>query len=132
MAETVKEIVEKDREAFKTKRGEIQAKIAELEKQIAEVDKETAAVEAYYAVMTGKGTTGRQTSGTRAPRGERKKEVFEAIKASSDGLTKSELLDTLGITEDKTATNAVSNVLSVMKEEGKLASEGRGSKYTVV
>lgn len=119
--------VDSERDRLKDKRSEMVEKIKLLEKQLMGIDQEAGAVNAYYAAKTGKAVS----TGERAPRGSRRKEVLDAISVSMNGLTKSELLQELGIVGDKTATNAVSNILSVMKKDGVIQSEGRGSKYTV-
>ena len=106
---------------MKDKRSEMLDKIKAFEKELGNPVSTLYAIRASKAVSTGE----------RAPRRSRRKEVLDAITGSMYGLTKSELLEVLGIVGNKTAMTAVSNVLSIMTKGGVIQLAGKGSKYTV-
>ena len=125
MAEqTFEALVEGERERLKTKRAEVISRIKELEQELGGVDREMEAVNAYYAVKTGK----RVSTGTRAPRGSRRKEILDFVK-SSGGMKRAELLEVLGVKGDKSGEQSVSNALSALKKNGQLIVED--GKYLV-
>ena len=124
MAEqTFEAVVEAERERLKSKRSEITDKIKALEKELVGIDREAEAVNAYYAAKTGK----RVSSGQRAPRGSRRKDILEFVK--NGGMGRADILEALGVRGDKSGEQSVSNALSSMKKSGALAVDD--GKYVV-
>ncbi len=124
MAEqTFEAVVEAERERLKSKRSEITDKIKALEKELVGIDREAEAVNAYYAAKTGK----RVSSGQRALRGSRRKDILEFVK--NGGMGRADILEALGVKGDKSGEQSVSNALSSMKKSGALAVDD--GKYVV-
>ena len=116
MAEqTFEAVVEAEKERLKGKRSEITGKIKALEQELVGIDREAEAVNAYYAAKTGK----KASSGQRAPRGSRRKDILALVKNGAMG--RAEILEALGVKGDKSGEQSVSNALSAMKKAKELA-----------
>jgi hypothetical protein len=99
-----------------------------VQNEIAEIDREFEAIKAYEVVKAGKAQKGAAASkepGQRARRGERQQEVLDLIGQHPDGLTRSEILERLGVKGDKKAEASISNALNNLKKTGRLGSEGK-------
>lgn len=62
-------------------------------------------------------STGKRRSGVR-------QEVLETIKQEPNGIERQELLNTLGATGDKKATQSISNAISALKKSGAITADG--------
>lgn len=116
--QTFEMLVEGERERLKKKRSDMVDQIKSLEKELGGIDREMEAVNAYYAAKTGK----RASTGTRAPRGSRRKEILDLVK-NGRGMNRAEILEALGVKGDKSGEQSVSNALSALKKGGELVVE---------
>src|SRR3954451_13775563 len=135
MAGTFETIIQNERERLTKAREDAQARLEEIQKEIADIDREFEAIEAYERVKADKPQKGvaaskgeaasKEPARQRARRGERQQEVLDLIGQDPDGLTRSEILERLGVKGDKTAEASVSNALNATKKKGQLRSEGK-------
>ena|SRR5215211_7358496 len=129
MQETFEEMVEKERERLTQARKDAETRLQEVQNDIAKIDREFEAIEAYERVKTGKAQKGvaasKEPNRQHAPRASRQQELLELIGQNPDGLTRSEILEELGVKGNKKAEASVSNALNAMKKKGQLRSEGK-------
>ena len=81
-------------------------------------------MEAYETTKTGKVT--RQTAASRQPRarrGSRREALLELIR-QSDGLSRGELLERMGLKGDKSGEMSVSNALTALTKSNQVHREG--------
>src|SRR3954469_20305424 len=119
MPETFEEMVEKERERLTQARKDAETQLQKVQDEIAKIDREFEAIKAYEVVKAGKAQKGAAASkepGQRARRGERQQEVLDLIGQHPDGLTRSEILERLGVKGDKKAEASVSNALNNLKK----------------
>ncbi len=111
-------LMTQERDKLLKQREEAQALLAEANAKLQRI-------EAYL------GVTVPTEKKTRAPRQTGKRsELLNLIATSPDGLTRAELIDKLGIRDDKKATMSMSNALSALKKGGQVHQEGRIYKAT--
>src|SRR3954464_3753712 len=99
MPETFEEMVERERERLTKAREEALARRKQIDEEIEAIDREFEAIEAYERIKTQK-TQKRAAShepGQRAPRGSRQQELLDLIGQNPDGLSRSEILEELGV-----------------------------------
>src|SRR3954470_18604934 len=126
--ETFEEMVERERERLTQDRKDAETRLQEVQNEIAKIDREFKAIEAYERIKTRKAQKGAAASkepGQRARRGERQQEVLDLIGQHPDGLTRSEILERLGVKGDKKAEASISNALNNLKKNGRLGSQGK-------
>ena len=127
--ETFEEMVERERERLTQARKDAETRLQEVQNEIAQIDREFEAIKAYEVVKAGKPQKGapasKEPARQRARRGERQQEVLDLIGENPDGLTRSEILERLGVKGDKKAEASVSNALNNLKKAGRLGSEGK-------
>jgi hypothetical protein len=119
MPETFEEMVEKERERLTQARKDAETQLQEVQDKIADIDREFEAIEAYERIKaqkTEEGEAASKKSGQRARRGERQQEVLDLIGQHPDGLTRSEILERLGVKGDKKAEASVSDALDILKK----------------
>lgn len=125
MAQTLQDVIAKDRERLNSEREAIRGQQRELESKLAAIDREFAAIEAYEAAKTGK-TPARQTSGRRAPaarKGSKRDGVMQVLK-EHPGLTRGELLEKMGLRGDKSGEMSVSNALTALTKSNQVRRDG--------
>jgi hypothetical protein len=123
MAQTLQDVIAKDRERLNKERETIFSQQQELEGKLAEINREFAAIEAYEAAKTGKAPA-RKTTGTRAAssrKGSKRDGIMEVIKANPAGLTRGELLEKMGLKGDKSGEMSVSNALTALSKGNQIA-----------
>jgi hypothetical protein len=134
MAGTFETMIQNERERLIKAREDAQARLEEIQKEIADIDREFEAIEAYERVKAdklrkgvapSKGEAASKKPGQRARRGERQQEVLDLVGQHPDGLTRSEILERLGVKGDKKAEASISNALNNLKKAGRLGSEGK-------
>jgi hypothetical protein len=119
-------MLEKERERLGRAREDALARRSQIDKEIVDIDKELAAIVAYERakqIVPGGQRRGR-SNGTR--RGSRQESILSLLRGRSDGLTRGQILQELGLKGDKSGEQSISNALNNMKKSGKIASrEGR-------
>ena len=129
--DTFKSFVSRERTRLTRARDSARNRKNKLDQELSEIESELSAIEAYeQAKKSSPGKAagrGRRTSakaGGRAPRGEKRRSVLELIQ-KSDGLTRGEILSTLGVKGDKSAEQSVSNALTALKKQNLVVSKDR-------
>jgi hypothetical protein len=89
--------------------------------EIAALDRESAAIDAYERTKTGKAAPA--AGATRARPGSRREDIINALRAS-DGMSRGEMLERLGVKDDKFGEISVSNALASMAKAGQVVREG--------
>lgn len=111
-------------------KGEIEAQRDELNTRLAEIDTDLTRIDLFInppAIREPPQKTRkpRQSSGQRAPRGERKEAVLTAIR-ENPGKTTGELIDLLGARSDAKTAQAVSQTIMNLKKSNAIRTEGDG------
>ncbi|HVC52564.1 MAG TPA: hypothetical protein VND87_11130 [Stellaceae bacterium] len=124
MADTFREFITRERERLHAERESIFNKQQQLEADLAEINRELSAIDAYEAVKTGKAAPPRQAATgrgqPRARRGSKREQILEVIRAS-DGLSRSEILEKMGLKGDKAGEMSVSNALTALIKANQVA-----------
>lgn len=124
MADTLEQIIARERETLTTKRKAILDQQKELAKQLTELEREFTAVAAYEAAKKGKTITiGGGATGSRAPRGQRQQQIIDVLNQNPNGIGRAEILEALGIKGDKKGEQSVSNALNNMKKSNKITAK---------
>lgn len=127
---TMEQFIENERIRLTNAREAALAKKAEIEASLISIDGELAAISAYEAAKKGK-RPGRRGSGTRTRRGPARQKIVDVITVSTDGLTRGEVIEALGVKNDRAGEQSVSNSLAALKRSSKLQQNDDG-KYLVV
>ena len=118
------EYIARDRERLHAERETIVNQQKELQRKLDSINREFAAIEAYETAKTGKaarqGPAGRQT---RARRGSRRQALLDVIR-QSDGLSRGEILERMGLKGDKSGEMSVSNALTALTKNNQVQREG--------
>ena len=118
------EYIARDRERLHAERETIVNQQKELQRKLDSINREFAAIEAYETAKTGKAArqapAGRQT---RARRGSRRQALLDVIR-QSDGLSRGEILERMGLKGDKSGEMSVSNALSALTKNKQVQREG--------
>ncbi|HEX2151175.1 MAG TPA: hypothetical protein VHG31_04145 [Stellaceae bacterium] len=124
------DVMQEERERLQREREEIFNQQQELENKIASLNRELAAIDAYEAAKTGKqsaattdGTDGRR----QVRRGSRREALLQLIGESSEGLTRGEILERMGLKGDKSGEMSVSNALTALIKRNQVSR--MGGKY---
>jgi hypothetical protein len=119
MAQTLHDVITKDKERLNSERAAIRGQQRELEKKLAEIDREYAAIDAYEAAKSGKAKSGKasrrsgpRTAGTR--RGSKRDGIMAALADIPHGLSRGELLEKMGLKGNKSGEMSVSNALTAL------------------
>src|SRR3954451_16134416 len=118
------EYIARERDRFRAEREQIFNQQEELTRRLDAINREFAAMEAYETTKTGKAT--RQTAASRQPRarrGSRREALLELIR-QSDGLSRGELLERMGLKGDKSGEMSVSNALTALTKSNQVHREG--------
>jgi len=113
-------VIAKERERLGTMRQDALARRSTIDSEIADIDKELRAITAYESAKSGS----RKGKSTR--HGSRQDGVLQLLKDAPDGMSRSDILDRLGLKGNKSGEQSISNALSTMKKAGKIgAKDGR-------
>src|SRR6476619_5738481 len=106
------EFISRERDRLRAEREQIFNQQEELTRKLDAVNREFAAIGAYETAKTGKAarqaSAGRQS---RTRRGSRREALLEIIR-QSDGLSRGEILERMGLKGDKNGAMSVSNALA--------------------
>src|ERR687897_748569 len=108
------EFISRERERLRAEREQVFSQQEELERRLDALNREFAAIEAYETAKTGKAA--RQASAGRQPRarrGSRREALLELIR-QSDGLSRGEILERMGLKGDQSSEMSVSNALTAL------------------
>jgi hypothetical protein len=117
------EFISRERDRLRAEREQVFSQQEELQRKLDTVNREFAAMEAYETTKTGKAT--RQTAASRQPRarrGSRREALLELIR-QSDGLSRGELLERMGLKGDKSGEMSVSNALTALTKSNQVQRE---------
>ena len=123
------EFISRERERLRAECEQVFSQQEELERRLDALNREFAAIEAYETAKTGKAA--RQASAGRQPRarrGSRREALLELIR-QSDGLSRGEILERMGLKGDKAGEMSVSNALTALTKNNQVRREG--GKYRV-
>jgi hypothetical protein len=118
------EYISRERDRLRAEREQIFNQQKELQRKLDAVNREFAAIEVYETAKTGKAArqapAGRQL---RARRGGRREALLEIIR-QSDGLSRGEILERMGLKGDKSSEMSVSNALTALTKSNQVHREG--------
>ncbi|MGE3284378.1 MAG: hypothetical protein AB7O13_25950 [Alphaproteobacteria bacterium] len=117
------EYITRERDRLHAEREQIFSQQEELQRKLDAVNREFAAIEAYETAKTGKAArpalAGRQP---RARRGSRREALLELIR-QSDGISRGEILERMGLKGDKSGEMSVSNALTALTKRSQVRRE---------
>src|SRR5215218_2946135 len=117
------EDIARERDRRRAEREQVPSQRAELQRELDAINREFAAIEAYKPAKTGKNArqapAGRQP---RARRGSRREALLELIR-QSDGLSRGEILERMGLKGDKSGETSVSNALTALTKSNQVHRE---------
>lgn len=117
------EYITRERDRLHAEREQIFSQQEELQRKLDAVNREFAAIEAYETAKTGKAarpaSAGRQS---RARRGSRREALLELIR-QSDGISRGEILERMGLKGDKSGEMSVSNALTALTKSSQVRRE---------
>jgi hypothetical protein len=118
-------MITEERERLTSRRAALLAQRDGIDTELASIDREMKAIEAYEkAKNVGPATAPKASS--RAPRGSRQQEIIAVIAKHPDGITRGDLIEAIGVKDDKAGEQSVSNVLNTLKKGDKItARDGR-------
>jgi hypothetical protein len=118
------EFISRERDRLRAEREQVFTQQKELQRRLDAINREFAAIEVYETAKTGKAArqapAGRQP---RARRGGRREALLELIR-QSDGLSRGELLERMGLKGDKSGEMSVSNALTALTKSNQVHREG--------
>ncbi len=123
MQGTFESFIAKERKRLHAQKDELLERQRKLEADIQSVEREMTAIDAYEAARQGKSPCSSIQSRVRPRRNSRRDKILEVVSASTDGLTRREVLEALGVKGDKSAEQSVSNALSALKKTRRLISQ---------
>ena len=124
------EYITRERDRLNAEREAVVTQQRELDQRLAEINREFQAVEAYEAAKTGKSAgrqqaaRGRSTAPRQARRGSRRDGIIEMLKGVTEGLSRGELLEKMGLKGDKAGEMSVSNALTAMTKSNQVRRDG--------
>ncbi|HEX3862127.1 MAG TPA: hypothetical protein VHY35_10590 [Stellaceae bacterium] len=118
MSDTFQDFIGRERGRLQHDRDQLMLQRSGLDEKIAEIDREFSAIGAYEAAKAGR-TSAPVSSGTarRARRGSRREEIVAVIR-DSNGLSRGELLEKMGLKNNKQGEMSVSNALTALTKAG--------------
>src|SRR3954462_6070503 len=118
------EYIARERERLRAEREQVFSRQEELQRKLDAINREFAAIEAYNTAKTGKNApqvpAGRPP---RARRGSRREALLELIR-QSDGLSRGEILERMGLKGDKNGEMSVSNALTALTKSNQVFRDG--------
>jgi hypothetical protein len=125
------EYIARERDRLHAEREQVFSQQEELERRLDAVNREFAAIEAYETAKTG--AAARQEPAHRqrqARRGSRREGLLELIR-QSNGLSRGDILERMGLKGDKAGEMSVSNALTALAKSNQVRREG-GKYYAAV
>lgn len=129
--DTFKSFVSRERTRLARARDAARKRKDKIDQELSEIESELAAIQAYEqakkstpAKAPGRGRRPSAAAGKRAPRGEKRRAVLDLVQ-KSDGLTRGEILENLGVKGNKSAEQSVSNALTALKKQNLVVSRDR-------
>src|SRR3954449_3899343 len=117
------EFISRERDRLRAEREQVFNQQKELQRRLDAVNREFAAIGAYETAKTGKAAqqapAGRQS---RTRRGSRREALLEIIR-QSDGLSRGEILERMGLKGDKSGEMSVSNALTALTKSNQVRRE---------
>src|SRR3954464_3088511 len=117
------EFISRERDRLRAERDQVFNQQKELQRRLDAVNREFAAMEAYETTKTGKNarkkSAGRQSG---ARHGSRREALLEIIR-QSDGLSRGEILERIGLKGDKSGEMSVSNALTALTKSNQVRRE---------
>ena len=118
------EYIAKERDRLRAEREQIFGQQEELQRKLDAVNREYAAIEAYETAKTGKAARQEPARGQRqARRGSRREGLLELIR-QSNGLSRGDILERMGLKGDKAGEMSVSNALTALAKRNQVRREG--------
>jgi hypothetical protein len=118
------EYISRERDRLRAEREQVFNQQEELTRKLDAVNREYAAIEAYETAKTGKAArqalAGRQP---RARRGGRREALLDLIQ-QSDGLSRGEILERMGLKGDKSGEMSVLNALTALTKSNQVHRDG--------
>jgi hypothetical protein len=140
------DVMRRERERLDREREEILNQQKDLENKLTEINRELMAIDAYEAAKTGKAATRNRHS--RGPRksaatikqlsaearvrpqtGTRREALLKVIGEHPNGLNRGEILERMGLKENKPAHKSVSNALTALTKSNRVSR--REGKYVI-
>ncbi len=127
--QTFETFIASERERLNKEREAIFTQQQELEQKLAGINNELRAIDAYEAAKSGKvparqTTTRRTGKAARTRRGSRRDELLSLIKQAA-GLTRSEILEKMGLKGNKSGEMSVSNALTALTKGNQVTRRDR-------
>jgi hypothetical protein len=118
------EYIARERDRLRAEREQIFGQQEELQRKLDTLNQEFAAIEAYETAKTGKAVRAAPAERQpRARRGSRRESLLELIR-QSDGLSRGEILERMGLKGDKSGEMSVSNALTALAKSNQVQREG--------
>ena len=122
MSDTFSDFIARDRERLHAEHEQIFSQQQELETKLAAINREFAAIDAYESSKSGKATApARQARGPArgtTRRGSRREGLLAVLRESVAGLSRSEILERMGLKGDKSGEMSISNALTALTKTG--------------
>ena len=118
------EYIARERDRLRAEREQIFSQQEELQRKLDAVNRESAAIEAYETAKTGKAARqGPARRQRQARRGSRREGLLELIR-QSNGLSRGDILEKMGLKGDKAGEMSVSNALTALAKGNQVRREG--------
>src|SRR3954452_2864466 len=119
------EYIARERDRLHAEREQIFTQQEELTWRLEALNREFAAIEAYETAKTGKAARQQAPAARQSHtrRGSRREGLLELIR-QSDGLSRGEILDRMGLKGDKAGEMSVSNALTALAKSNQVRREG--------
>ena len=117
------EFISREQDRLRVEREQVFTQQEELQRKLDTINREFDAIGAYETAKTGKAA--RQAPGGRQPRarrGSRREALLELIR-QSDGISRGELLERMGLKGDKSGEMSVSNALTALTKSNQVHRE---------
>jgi hypothetical protein len=124
--ENFAEYIARERDRLRAEREQVFNQQEELQRKLDAVNREFAAIEAYETAKTGKAARQGQEPARRqrqARRGSRREGLLELIR-QSNGLSRGEILERMGLKGNKSGEMSVSNALTALNKSNQVRREG--------
>ncbi len=122
------EYIERERQRLHAERESVFNQQQQLDGKLAEINRELTAIEAYKSAKTGKAAAPtRQARGRGAQRATRrgsKRDELLAVIRGSQGLSRGEILEKMGLKGNKSGEMSVSNALTALTKTGQVSRDG--------
>jgi hypothetical protein len=118
------EYIARERDRLRAEREQISSQQEELQRRLDAVNREFAAIEAYETAKTGKNARQEPARRQRQARaGSRREGLLELIR-QSNGLSRGDILEKIGLKGDKAGEMSVSNALTALAKSNQVRREG--------